>query len=412
MNSVESFNIKQHTFDKKHKNNYSALLHCMLLIIMVRPLIDLFGTNTNGINNLGGIAGFLIFVLASFVLLFRTIQTKKISVYSLLFLLIVLGYFIAFLSSGITNDSIVSLVRYLSGFSFIIVLFLYKKLKSEIVINYAKFFIVLIFVPIFIAWLQYFNLYPIYYYDVLSTGYFGRPSGGYLQPNSLTRILIFGIIYVYLIDKIKKINIYVKYFLVLTYLITIFITGHRTSLLIALLIILILDVLFKFKRTIIFSPLIIGVGILLTIIFLNFFNDKLVEYKDIYINIFSDSISSNGFELRGRNEIWSFVFSEISNRYGFSQWLFGLGRPFFESHNDFIRIFMVNGIYGLFTYILLFIVILKDTFIMTKKSGRTFIFVLYIYLILYGITLQPTEYPHFMQLFFFTILLIKSNFEE
>lgn len=412
MNSVESFNIKQHTFDQKYKKNYSILLHCMLLIIMVRPLIDLFGTNTNGINNLGGIAGFLIFVLASFVLLFRTIQTKKISVYSLLFLSIVLGYFIGFLSNGINNDSIVSLVRYLSGFSFIIVLFLYKELKSEIIINYAKIFIVLIFVPIFIAWLQYFNLYPIYYYDVLSTGYFGRPSGGYLQPNSLTRILIFGIIYVYLIDKVKKINIYIKYFLVLTYLITIFITGHRTSLLIALLIILILDVLFKFKRTIIFSPLIIGVGILLTIIFLNFFSDKLVEYKDIYINIFSDSISSNGFELRGRNEIWNFVFNEISNRYGFSQWLFGLGRPFFESHNDFIRIFMVNGIYGLFTYILLLIVILKDTFIITRKSGKVFIFVLYTYLILYGITLQPTEYPHFMQLFFFTILLIRSNFEK
>ncbi|WKA57749.1 hypothetical protein QWY16_14770 [Planococcus shenhongbingii] len=380
------------------------LIRVLLFLIVTRTVIDLLGGAyvEEGPVNPGGISGLLFAGGAVLLVLIRLIEKGKVHYFAAFIIILLVVYAIA-LS---TNDEfgVASVARFIIGFSAAFLL-IYPQKNRVNVSRMIKLYFILLLIPIGIAWLQFFNLYEYSYFDYVNGEEFGRPSGGYFQPNSLTRLLIFGILIIYILDQAERMNIFLKYGMITLFFLTIFISGHRTSLLIALLIVLLFDVAKKFKRFIIFLPLtgILCIAALMAII--NFMGDRISDYLTIYssyFNLFSDG----EFKLRGREDIWSSIINQMAAENGFMQWVFGRGVPFFDAHNDLLRILMVNGILGVLVYAFFLAYIYRFCTRRVNRIGKSAVRVTFLYLFLFGLTLQPMEYSHFMQMFFFSLFII------
>ncbi|WP_191566671.1 hypothetical protein [Metabacillus idriensis] len=381
----------------------------LMLMICFRIIIDLTGYlgEESGNLNFGAIYSVL-FLCISFLLVVHKWVNKGVSISDVLIFSIIIGYIIAFIYNGIFPGSSTSLFRFLTGFIAFNLLF-YSDLKGKS-IKYIKLFFILLLVPIIISWLQYIGLYPFTFYDWVNGSEFGRPSGGYFQPSSLTRLLIFGCILIYIIDYSTKFKVHYKLSLLSLLLATCFISGHRTSLLIMLILILFYELhqIKKFLGFLLKSlPLIIPIILLATFLL----REKIESYLIIYSELLN--ISNNGnLEVRGRGEIWGNAADILSNEYDPIQLIFGYGYPIIEAHNDILRIILVNGIWGLFLNIFLLIFVYKFVSKKVNKPGRIILNGTYIYLFLFSIPLHPTEYPNFLWLFTFTLIILINIFRK
>ena len=380
------------------------LIRILLFLIVARTVIDLVGGaySEEGTINPGGIIGLLFAAGAMLLLIFRLMEKGRVYYFAAFIFALLIGYAIGL--SAIGDFEVASVGRFLMGFTAAFLLIYPQKYQVDIVKMINLYFLVLL-VPISIAWLQFFNFYEYSYFDYVNDAEFGRPSGGYYQPNSLTRILIFGILLTYIVDYKKKMHVFMKYGMISLFLLTIFISGHRTSLLIALIAIFLFDVAGKFNRFILLLPLTGIFAIAAGAAIYRSMGETLKDYAAIYSSYFK-LYSDGQFNLRGREDIWRNIFDEMALNNGFIQWVFGRGAPFFDAHNDLLRILMVNGVFGVIVYAVFIIYIYRFCVQRSNRFGRNAIRVIFLYLFLFGLTLQPMEYSHFMQLFFFSLFAV------
>lgn len=388
----------------KKEGAKGLLIRVLLYLVVGRTVVDLVGGaySEEGQINPGGIVGLLFSAGAILLLLLRVLEKGRVYYFTVFISIILIVYAIGLASIG--TFEIASVGRFILGFSAVLLLIYPQKYQVNIgkIIN-IYFFILLI--PISIAWLQFLNFYDYSYFDYINGELFGRPSGGYFQPNSLTRILIFGILLTYISDYKKRMNFQLKYGMICLFLLTIFISGHRTSMLIALLIIFLVDVVGKIKSFTIFLPLTSILAIAAGVGVYRSMGETLKDYASIYSSYLN--LYSNGqFNLRGREMIWQEIFDDMQMNYGFIQWIFGRGAPFFEAHNDLLRILMVNGLFGVIVFFCFMVYIYRFCIERSNRFGRNAIRVTFLYLFLFGLTLQPMEYSHFMQLFFFSLFAV------
>lgn len=370
------------------------LLRMLLLCIVTRPLIDLTGKyDEGGLINVGGIYG-MIFCMVCYVYAIANMFEKNkagMQVLLHLFMLLIL-YMIALYNSS--DAYFTSIARFVVGFSAVVLILPVK--SGQYIELYSKWLLGIAMIPVIIAWLQLFGLYDFSYYDYLASSTVGRPSGGYFQPSSLTRTLLFCIIITYLVVKAK--NYICKYSLIFMYILTIFISGHRTSLIIAFVIIAMLEVTTTLIKRLPTLIVLSTAGLAAVIYYLR---DKLTVYLDLFLVIFSDS----GINFRGREQIWSQSW-EIYSQFSSVQKLVGYGYPMIEPHNELLRILLTNGLLGVLIYVVLFGSLFRFVYVRVSKFGRRALSTTFVYFILFGITLEPASYPNYMWLFFFTLTVI------
>lgn len=387
---------------KKYGGFKRKVLTVILLLLIFRPIIDLSGAYHGDAINLGGVYGFFFACICAMFFFMCWFEKERLHLFLVFLVLIFLSYCIGFLANGISIESIVSLGRFVIGFSAFVFLIVPKEYR----INFNKltrlfFFIILI--PITIAWLQYVGLYPYSYYDYVNGVPIGRPSGGYFQPNSLTRLLIFACILLYIIDKYMPIKQTTKYGFLLLFLATTFISSHRTSLIILIVTLCYFEMYVYFNKFIKKIPLLVLFFTAFGVFILIKMKEKLLLHWEIYKSAIFIFNESGELSFRGRGVVWKDVVQLLSENEYF-QWMFGLGYPPFEAHNDFLRILLVNGILGLIFYLLFFVYVYRFVKKRVNQFGLKVLRISYLFLFLYSIPLQPTEYPSFMWMFFFVLM--------
>ncbi|MED3883936.1 hypothetical protein [Priestia aryabhattai] len=391
----------------KKKSLLSKTLVLCLILIAFRPLIDLSGSYEGSGINLGGMYGIFFSILLILKVLLRLYFKKNTYLFEVFFVVIMIIYLLGILHSTVNSSFIVSSSRFIVGFSAIFLLYFYQEVKLE---TLKKIFVVLLLtssVPIVIAWLQYLGMYPYTYFDYAEGNIIvGRASGGYLQPNSLTRILLFVVLLIYISGNNLVAKIPLKYSIIFLCFMTIVISGHRTSLVIF--VVFFISYEFIFSRNMVKflfkSYILIPTIIIFLLIIMSDQASPLINYVNVYYATFADLLSGNS-NLRGREDIWGHVMVYLQSN-DLSKWLVGIGYPPFEAHNDFLRVILVNGLIGLIIQSLFFIYIYIFVRKRVSSIGKKSLNMIYIYLFIFSMTLQPTEYPYFMWLFSLSLLWV------
>lgn len=372
----------------------AAAFVVVLVCTVVRPLFDLFGYYSGTGLTPGGAIAILYLCAASLLFISSAVELAGLRV---IFLSLLLLYLVSIMANGALPASELPLARFCVGFSALVLLGLPRRLHRHL-LPMARIYLVVILVPITLAWLQHFGMVPFSYYDDLSIGRVGRPSGGYFAPSSLTRLLIFGIILIYLVDARSRVRLPVKYAYLALILGTVFLSGHRTSLVVALVCVALLearDVVTTMKKL----PYAVGLAALISVLS-TIFGSALTKYAEIYEQILA--IGSSDFNFRGRFQIWGEVQHELSHN-DTVRWLIGNGFPALEAHNDALNILLTVGVIGLCGYILL----LGRAYLIVRRradsTGKRVLFTSSVAYLLFAIGLQPSEYTHFIWMFFFTL---------
>ena len=418
-------NINNSIQSEVNNNIFLNILHLLLfLFLALRPIIDLQGRFEGNGLNLGGAIGLIIFILVIMVFCFskKSINKTLIFLYYL-FIMLCLLFVVNAVFSNFDNLIIIEFSRLLIGFSLIFLLSISnKKIIEKNVILYIKLFIFSCFIPIVIAWCQFFGIYPYTYFDVVNGDYVGRPSGGYFQPSSLTRIMIFFAIYLYITRYLNLIKTLPMYILLFISILTTVISTHRTSVIIILLIVVLFEMFnflekkkIKLESIILFIVFFIPISLFL-FIYTNYrYNDIIFSnIQTSILNMLSSmgslNINSDDF-LRGRGWRWERTIEYMNNSF-LNVKLVGNGYQVYESHNDMLNIYMVTGAIGC----VLFFTIYSIIYVYIRKRvdlvGKRILFVVFITFFIFGITLQPTFYPNFMCMFFVTLIIILIKFNN
>lgn len=401
---------------KNNKTISLLLLQLILMIIAFRPIIDLQGRFEGNAINLGGAVGLLI---TFGVTIFFILSNKKkdpllnIILYALIF--IVLLWFINVIDESRKHLILIDFSRFIVGFSPIILLFSINFIEESFSVKkFYYFYILTCTVPIIIAFLQYFGQIPHTYFDVVDGSWVGRPSGGYIQPSSLSRLMIFSTLITYILSSSSKISNVNKYSIVFISVITTLLSTHRTATFILLLIIISFEI-FSFlkedKNKRIKIMMLLNITSLFGVLLL--INNK---FNFISLNLIRDSMSvmtgaigslniNDESFLRGRGFRWEKTLEYMSNL-SFGEKLIGEGYAVFESHNDLLNTYLVTGIMGVILFSTVYISLFIYVWRRVNTIGRFSLTILYIVLILFGITLQPSTYPNFMWMFIVSLIII------
>lgn len=406
---------------KKNINNDILIIVLFLLFFATRPLIDLQGSYKDGAINLGGIVGITSagIAIASF---FLSRNARAIILQPFFYLLIPIFIFglIFLIISERPNETALEFARFIAGFSFIVPLYLILNLRiHDKYLKIAfKIFSFSLFVPIFIGWMQYLGYYPYSFYDYYDGQPIGRVSGGYFQPSSLTRYLIFFMIFSMCMRKINFLNKNIFYLIFLFSSATIFITGHRASIL-AMVIILpifyygIYNKFPKFNKRIALFSIVIIIFTFLYFVLSESFAKSILNSVALTFNtiIKSFSISLDSSFMRGRGELWIMAVDQITSS-DLVNLIFGFSYTKFEVHNDPLRIFLTYGILGFVLFSLFFYNLFKFCNKKIASKNSFALMSVYLFLAMASVTLEPTAYPNFMWLFFITPAFIRLAINE
>jgi O-antigen ligase len=420
--SLKQFMTMSPRMNSHKPENHYVFLRLILFLIAIRPVIDLHGKYEGSGINAGGMLGFflVLLILLEFAK-FATHLTYGFAFTVLACLSIFLVGCIQLLFVDEKHEVLLSVSRFLVGFTPVLLVPLILQqspvMQRDIVSKFFKVLLAASAAPFVIAWLQFFGLYPFSYYDYIYGLPFGRPTGGYFQPNSLGRLMVFITILTYIVSYSNKIGNRMKLTIIATAFSTAYISTHRTSILILALVILLFELynflfpskVLAFRKFYLFFLFLLLGYILATLIsdraqqLISPATTERLHYTTELISKSLDHITSYKITdedyMRGRGLMWQMSL-ELMQKAPFSTKLTGFGYEPFEPHNDFLRIYVSHGMLGLLSHALVFFVLFVSAWRMVDKFGRTALSVLYLYLFLFSMPLQPTSYPFFMWLFF------------
>lgn len=394
----------------------NLIIFLFLFIFSVRPLIDLQGSYTGDSINLGGVVGVLSVILAMVAIIISSSARKILAEPFFLWLAPVVFVSVLFsMASDDVDSTRVIFARFLSGFSFVVPM--YMILSSGVPRRYLhfayKFFLFSVSIPVAIGWLQYVGLYPYSFFDYYDGQSVGRVSGGYFQPSSLTRYLMFLIFFTLCLSKIKLVGGRLSFLIVAVSVATIFITGHRTSILLTLFLtpLFYYGVYSKFpmpNKSLIFFLLPAMPFVAVVVLMVN--PDKILSLMDslsITYNtiVNSFSLAFDGSFMRGRGNLWMMAVDTIQSSDLFNL-LFGYSYTEFEIHNDPLRLIVTYGLFGFSCFSFFFYGLYRFCLRKIVTDNDVALISVYALLLLTSITLEPTLYPNFMWLFFVSLVFI------
>jgi hypothetical protein len=406
--------------DEAQREN--RFLRTILFLIAIRPIIDLHGKYEGEGINAGGALGFIV---TGMILLEFFAYVRQLSFYMAFIILaaltVLLVGVIHLLVEPNLLDVLVTFSRFFVGFSVLLIIPLLLQqppdVQLEMMLRFFKILLLASAIPAIIAWLQFLGSYPFSYYDYMFGLPYGRPTGGYSQPNSLGRLLVFVSIVTYIISLTNKIRPTWKVGILAAAFSTACISTHRTSILILALVIVLFELrsLIFLAHRIALRKIYLGMlSLFLVYILATLVSDRVQRLLDPAtterIN-YTTELVSRSFDhltaykitdedyLRGRGQMW-YRTLELMEKAPISAIIAGIGYEPLEAHNDFLRIYMVHGVLGLICYTSIFVILFVSSWRQVDFTGKWALFALYAYLILFSIPLHPTNYPYFMWLFF------------
>ena len=382
-----------------------------LFLLAFRPVIDLAGHYEGGVINLGGAVGLVFGLTVMFTAIWRAAKISRDRVRLVIFFTVIISFIfslISFIGSPKLEASLPEWARYFVGFSSAVLFIL--MLTFDIDKKYlTRIFWVLIsasLMPFIIQLLQAAGYYDFSYYDYIRGERLGRPTGGYHQPNSLGRLMVFVIVAAYIFALSNNIRWVVARAIVLIAVFSIFMTTHRTSLISAIFVIFIIESYFLAQLNLrnIFAIIISGFAIIFGV---SLFSISGPDYLKVYFSL-DDWIwrfetlfvgLDDGRFLRGRGRIWNESISIIQSS-GVWTLAFGAGYGKLEAHNDALFRVMVFGFLGLVMAYLVIILSAFHAWHLCNKGGRHIVVAVMAFFLAFSIPLHPTGYPFFMWLFF------------
>jgi O-antigen ligase len=397
------------------------LLYTILIIMGFRPIFDLQGRYQGEGLNLGGAMGGIISVL---IIIMYLLSTKKKSLYigvTIISIFLIVLLWLTKIILEFDSQMLVQFGRFLIGFIPILLIFIIIKdgILKKAILKYNKAFILACIVPIVISWLQYLGFYPYSYFDVVNGVVIGRPSGGYYQPSSLSRLMIFLLIYSYIYYIKGLFSGRIKLLMVFLAVSTSIISTHRTTTLIILLLIILFEMYILLKKNRVSIRTIVQMIISIPFFIGSYFIFNLDQTLGVTIkNSVSKMLDAKGSLnansdqfLRGRGMRWERTIDYMDQQPIISK-MFGVGYEVYESHNDLLNIYLLNGLIGVICFIVIFISVFVYVWKQLNFTGKFLLFSLYSSFLLFGITMQPSFYPNFMWMFFIAILYIISFYNK
>jgi hypothetical protein len=397
-------------------------LKMILFLIAMRPIIDLHGKYEGEGINAGGVLGFIV---ACMILVEFFTRVKRWS-YQMAFVIlaaltVLLVGLIHLLVEPNILDVSVTFSRFFVGFSALLIIPLLQQqrpeVQQELLLLFFKVLLLASTIPAIIAWLQFLGLHPFSYYDYVFGLPYGRPTGGYGQPNSLGRLLVFVSIVTYIVSLTNRIKASARVAILGVAFSTAYISTHRTSILILALMIVLFELrslLFLTHRLAFRKIYLVMLCLFLVYILATLLSDRVQRLIDPAtterVTYTTELVSKSldhllGYRitdedyLRGRGQMWRMTI-ELMEKVPFSAIIAGIGHEPIEAHNDFLRIYMVHGVLGLICYMSIFLILFVSSWRRVDSTGKWALLALYVYLLLFSIPLHPTNYPYFMWLFF------------
>jgi O-antigen ligase len=275
--------------------------------------------------------------------------------------------------------------------------------------RFTKFLLIVLLIPILLAFLQAMGIVPFSYWDWADGLEVGRASGMYQTPLELVRYLIISVpLALWLRDRSEKASF--TWFLSTSFLClaapALFFTFHRAGwVVVGLEVLLWLAFTHRTKKVFVFA--------LTVLVFGTVFSQKVESLYIPITRVANGEIDLGGEEfLRGRGALWViFLDSLFSSKP--ATWFIGKGGSIAEGfvpgladgitnepHNDFLRILHAYGIVGLGLYLLVLARFLSVARTLRKRVQRGFDHdlgtILLIVLVATGvmsITTEPMRYP-------------------
>ncbi|ODG93167.1 hypothetical protein BED47_16830 [Gottfriedia luciferensis] len=294
------------------------------------------------------------------------IENKTVRYWIMFFLQMLVLFFI--IINVFREDSYIekiNLFRFITLFNLLILAgknsFLMDALKF--INKFRNIIILQMFVVFFFLWVMFITKKGFYYFSPWQMTIFNP----YSQiMDGVSHDFVYHLIYLYLLIKNIKVSKLVEYFSIISILIFAFFTGARTPFVVLLLLILLINKLYKNKLFWIIS--IILVPLVLT--FDSFWSSPMVQ--KILIT------SENGQISNGRDSFYLIGIKDFITNFNIIEKLIGKGVNYDRkllyyttglkiwSHNDFINIALTSGLLGIFMYIYAFNLYFKMLF---KKAG-------------------------------------------
>lgn len=320
-------------------------------------------------------------------------------------------------STGVLREALRLIVSF-APLALIGVMMRYGKAIADRLLRYTVLAIVgAALVHCVIAWLQVLGIVEYSFYFILPDVYMGRPSGGYQHPMSLGRLLIFCVFMLYAGHERLRLGAVKHYALVAVLFGTTIISTHRLSILCATVVIALFEarrlpalrrllVLRGHKR---FNRRAVAVSIAgaaaVVLVAVAIIGDYVASrVKVMFAAVGSWDVGSDRF-LNGRGAVWI----DTVRAFGKSSWdiwLFGFGYEPWDMHNDLARVAVVWGAAGVILSVAMLVVLYRFTRSLVSARGRLALTILYLVLLIFGLTQKPTSYPYFMWLFLFCHMLI------
>ena len=394
------------------------------LAIAVRPIIDLFGRYEGSGLNAGGALGLAVAALSTLALLLSVRRLRPAGLRASMGYAAIAAIGVANLvTGGDPGGTMVSLARFLVGYAPLLILIAVTYSDSKPAITEARFRLFLFIltaataIPVAIAWLQFAGVVPFTYFDYLDGSNVGRPSGGYHQPNSLGRLLVFLVLF-WMIARLQGIvgtRLLIGVFVLASA--TVLITTHRTSLISLVVVLLLASPTLlvgtrrptrRLKSGIFVVTLFTSIwilGALANITLPSAIEQRLSTTVAVLGSVFSEGESDAGpVSLRGRGEIWHESWEMFATRAP-SDKLLGLGAAPREAHNELLNALSVFGLVGIVSLIGIHIAAIQFSASSARRRLRWLIAATVAFYLLFGVTLQPLDYPYFMWLYFSALAL-------
>jgi O-antigen ligase len=363
-------------------------------LLLIRTSLDIFGQYSikllpefSSINIAGLVA--TLSIIVSLIIIYKSKQSIFSIPLSLIFILLFCVYI---LFSGLSNYPIISINELVRVLSFLIMYFTgYIIIQSRLdCINFIKIVIASSIIPTIVGYIQLFNGAGLY----TNPGFENRIAGTFGHPNVLGYFLLIIIaLLIYLLFEKNLLNNTIKYiFIFYGILLTILLIATYTrGAWIGLFVLLIGVGLIKFpKKTIIYTSVMIPmITILLSTYFLlqQTIWYELTPIEDIpiiarMVGLFNGDPSDS---IIWRQVMWSDMYNKALTQplTGFGtgtietivEEVRGVSLGSLEVHNDYIKIFVEMGLFGLVTYILFIISILYSLAIRIHSKQDTFLLI-------------------------------------
>lgn len=424
----------------------SVVWHSILLLVSVRPMIDLLGHYEGVGINAGGIIGGVVFGLSALLVFLRwsrPIPGLTLMLFAVTVIVALYCVFLVFASDNrfeevvvssnyiVSNDVksavILSMSRFMIGFApLMLVVVALQDRPSQLRVGnfYFAIFLVCCVVPISLAWMQLAGLYPFTYFEWIDGVRYGRPSGGYFQPSSLGRLMVFLALFSFVFPSASHRGKALRVAAIVIASLTVVISTHRTSL-VALLLVVLVPVVgawvrgkWHITRTT-RSVLLFAIPVAAVIATASLLNAGSARYVQSAVQSFErlvsefDTASDLGEDrfLHGRGYLWGRTVEFVANASPMDQFL-GIGWEPFDSHNDLLRILLVNGWLGLLMYAAILCVPLRRVWKCATGRGRVYIMGTMAYLVTFSMTYHPTAYPNFVWWFALGLLAVVTYHER